>query len=312
MGRLILVAGAARGTVGATGRRVAEHLLERGVPVRALVRKLDARSDELRERGVEVVEGDLLDPVSVHAAMKGVKRAYFTYPVREGLLEATAIFAAAAQSAGVERVVNNSQFKSGATPATFRNLQHRLGESIFDWARVGAVHLEGPPYYEGVCPLLTGNVADETRVYMPWGDGRAAMPLVGAEDVAAIAAILLADPGLSAERAYFPVSEILTVTEMVETLGRALGRSIRYIEISDEHWANAVRDQITDAHIVDYLVHLWRYFRTTKDEFCATDTIRALTGRTPQTLEQFVRANAQAFGGRSGTLSWQLKRTGAR
>ena len=84
MSHPILVAGAAGGTQGSTGRLVASLLLEQGIPVRALVHKLDARSDELRKPGAEVVEGDLLNPASVQAAMRGVKRAYFTYPVARG------------------------------------------------------------------------------------------------------------------------------------------------------------------------------------------------------------------------------------
>jgi uncharacterized protein YbjT (DUF2867 family) len=56
-------------------------LLEQGIPVRALVHKLDSRCDELRTQGAEVVEGDLLNPASAQAAMRNVKRGYFTYPV---------------------------------------------------------------------------------------------------------------------------------------------------------------------------------------------------------------------------------------
>jgi uncharacterized protein YbjT (DUF2867 family) len=111
MSHPILVTGAAGGPQGSTGRHIANFLLERGVPVRALVRKLDARSDTLRERGAEVVEGDLLNPASVRSVLQDIKRAYFTYPVTDGLLEATAIFAAAARDAGTELVVNNSQFQ---------------------------------------------------------------------------------------------------------------------------------------------------------------------------------------------------------
>src|SRR6266498_3724371 len=87
----ILVTGAAGGTQGSTGRLVASLLLKQGIAVRALVHKLDVRSDELRTQGAEVVEGDLLNPASVQAEMQDVKRAYFTYPVADGLLEAAAI-----------------------------------------------------------------------------------------------------------------------------------------------------------------------------------------------------------------------------
>src|SRR5260370_22086064 len=149
MSNPILITGAAGGQQGSTGRVIATLVLEQGLRVRAFVHKLDARSDELRQKGAEIIEGDLLNPASVQAAMRNVKRAYFTYPVAEGLLEAATIFAAAARDAVLELVVNNSQFQGRPgdpafrdlkRAASFRNLQHRLTDRIFDWAHGGWVH----------------------------------------------------------------------------------------------------------------------------------------------------------------------------
>ena len=99
MSHPILITGAAGGAQGSTGRIIATTLLRQSIPVRAFVHKLDARSDELRRQGAEILEGDLLHPASVQRAMENVKRAYFTYSVVEGLLEAAAIFAASARDA---------------------------------------------------------------------------------------------------------------------------------------------------------------------------------------------------------------------
>src|SRR5215831_15143757 len=219
MSHPILVTGAAGGTQGSTGRLVASLLLEQGLLVRALVHKLDARSDELRKQGAEVVEGDLLNPASVQAAMRNVKRAYFTYPVADGLLEAATIFADSARDAGLELVVNNSQLQGRpGDPAfrhlhhapSFRNLQHRLADRIFDRAQVGAVHLQAPPYYENVRALVTESVAQQSTAFLPWGDGNAVIPLAGAEDVARVAATLLTDPNVPSEKVFPLVTETLT------------------------------------------------------------------------------------------------------
>ena len=85
MSEPVLVTGAAGGSQGSTGRRITSLLLEKGIPVRAFVHKLDARSDALRELGAEVVQGDLLDRDSVRASLTGRKRAYFTYSVPTGM-----------------------------------------------------------------------------------------------------------------------------------------------------------------------------------------------------------------------------------
>jgi NAD(P)H dehydrogenase (quinone) len=55
-----LVTGAA-GQLGALGRTVTGLLLERGLPVRAMVRREDDRAAALRAAGAEVVVGDLLE-----------------------------------------------------------------------------------------------------------------------------------------------------------------------------------------------------------------------------------------------------------
>jgi uncharacterized protein YbjT (DUF2867 family) len=304
MSHPILITGAAGGSQGSTGRLVAGLLLKQDIPVRAFVHKLDARSDVLSRQGAEIVEGDLLNPTSVKAAMKGVKRAYFTYPVADGLLEAATIFAATARDAGLELVVNNSQFQGTPDdPAfrdlqgapSFRNLQHRLADRIFDWAQVGAAHLQTPPYFENVRALVSRSVAEQSTVFLPWGDGEAVIPLAGAEDVSRVAATVLANPGLPRQNVYPLVSETPTVQAIVETLGRAIGREIRYVPITDEQWADAVRERI-NPHALDHLSHLWRYFRNSKEHRQATDTIRAVIGQEPQTLEEFFRANAESFG----------------
>src|SRR5262245_39414165 len=195
MSHPILVTGAAGGSQGSTGRQVASLLLEQGIRVRALVHKLDSRSDDLRKQGAEVVEGDLQNPASVQAAMRDVKRAYFTYPVADGLLEAATIFAAAARDAGLELVVNNSQFQGTPDdPAfrdlqhapSFRNLQHRLADRILDWSQARAVHLQAPPYYENVRAVVSRSVAEQSNVFLPWGEDRAVIPLAGEEDVSRV------------------------------------------------------------------------------------------------------------------------------
>jgi uncharacterized protein YbjT (DUF2867 family) len=303
MSQPILITGAAGGAQGSTGRLITGLLLKQGIPVRAFVHKLDARSDELRQQGAEIVEGDLLNPASVQAAMRNVKRAFFTYPVTDGLLEATTIFAATARDAGLELVVNNSQFQSTPDdPAfrdlqsapTFRNLQHRLADRIFDWAQVGAVHIQAPPYYENVRALVSRTVAEQNAAYLPWGDEKTVIPLASAEDISRVAATLLASPGLPSQNVYPLVSETPTVRDIVETLGRAIGHSIRYVPITDEQWAEAVKARI-NPHALDHLTHLWQYYREAETHYQATDIVRSVTGQTPQTLEEFFRANAEFF-----------------
>ena len=129
----ILVTGAA-GQLGAVGRTVTGLLLDRGLPVRALVRRDDDRAAALRAAGAEVVVGDLLEPADVHRAVQGTRRVYFGMSVSAGYLEATVTMAAVAREVGVDALVNMSQMTvsqmsiQNTTPSPQQQRQHWLRE----------------------------------------------------------------------------------------------------------------------------------------------------------------------------------------
>ena len=297
----ILVTGAAGGSQGSTGNRVAQLLVQNGLRVRALVHRVDERSERLRKLGVEVIPGSLLDPDLVRRALQGIKRAYFTYPVDDGLMEATAIFAMAARESSTEVVVNMSQLQNTAVAPSFRNLQHRLADQIFDWAQVGAVHLNAPPFFENVRALVAKTVADQNTIFLPWGNGDAVIPLVAAEDCARVAAALLIAPKAPEQKRYDLVGETPTVNEIVSALSAVLKRPIQYVDIPDGRWIEAVQDRINRLAL-EHLSSLWRFFRTSgirkgDSGFRVSEAIERLTGAGPQTLEQFFRMNLESFTG---------------
>src|SRR5215470_10262254 len=102
----ILVTGAA-GRVGAVGRTVATMLCERGLPVRALVRREDERANVLRAIGAEVLVGDLTDGADVDRALEGCRRMFFGMSVSSPYLEATVIAAAVAREQPAFEVLVN-------------------------------------------------------------------------------------------------------------------------------------------------------------------------------------------------------------
>src|SRR5262245_57577127 len=77
-------------------------------------------------------------------------------------------------------------------------------------------------------------------------------------------------------------------------LGRVLNRPIRYVQITDEQWAEAVKNRL-NPHALDHLSHLWQYFRSGipkgAEGYHITDAVRVVTGKDPLSLEQFFRSN---------------------
>jgi NAD(P)H dehydrogenase (quinone) len=141
---LILVTGAA-GQLGAVGRTVTGLLLDRGLPVRAMVRREDDRAAALRASGAEVVVGNLLEPADVYRVVSGCRRVYFGMSVSAGYLEATVTMAMVAREIEVNALVNMSQMTvsqmsiQNTTPSP-QQRQHWLSEQALAWSRPSGHH----------------------------------------------------------------------------------------------------------------------------------------------------------------------------
>ena len=129
------------GATGDTGGATVEQILARGHHVRALAHRQDDRAKRLQGLGAEVVFGDFLNLDDVRAALQGVAGAYFCYPIRPGIIQATAIFAQAAKEAGVACVVNMSQISAREDAKSHAAQDHWLAERVFDWSGLTVIHL---------------------------------------------------------------------------------------------------------------------------------------------------------------------------
>jgi uncharacterized protein YbjT (DUF2867 family) len=292
MSGLVLVTGAAGGGQGATGRQVAESLLGKGIRVRAFVRTLDERAERLGALGAELVAGDLREIADVKPAMDGVDRVFFTYPVTDGLLDASAAVAAAARDAGVRRLVEVSQLRPRPGAHSPRTRQHWLSEQLFDWAEVGAIHLRATVFYENMRVLV--GLAEAGRLEVPLGEPGNVIPLVSARDVARMAVALLAEPDRAAEPAYHLVGAVPTIAELVADFAAVLGTSLEYVNVDERQWREWARAHGWPEHAIEHLSRLWQVFANTanRDEslWRVSEVVERVTGSRPETLREFLAA----------------------
>ena len=178
------------GATGDTGGYAIEQLLHKGHQVRALVHRLDDRSQRLEDKGVEVVAGDYLDLGAMRAAVKGARRAYFVYPIHPGIIQATAYFAQAAKEAGVETIVNMSQISAREDAKSHAARDHWVAERVFDWSGVAVTHLR-PTFFAEWLLYATPSIKAGTLSW-PLGTGRHAP--VAAEDQARVIVGILENP----------------------------------------------------------------------------------------------------------------------
>src|SRR5437870_478364 len=201
----ILVTGAA-GQLGAVGRTVCGLLLDRGLPVRAMVRREDERAAALRAAGAEVVVGNLLEPGDVYRVVSGCRRVYFGMSVSAGYLEATVTMATVAREIGVNALVNMSQMTvsqmsiQNTTPSP-QQRQHWLSEQALAWSGLPVITIRPTVFLEGFfIPITRPSVRDRGRIELPFGRGKTNP--VSTADVARVVAAVLADPAPHLGRIY--------------------------------------------------------------------------------------------------------------
>src|SRR5213596_2312815 len=233
----ILVTGAA-GQLGAVGRTVTGLLLDRGLPVRAMVRREDDRAAGLRAAGAEVVVGDLLEPADVYRVVDGCRRIYFGMSVSAGYLEATVTMAAVARELGVNALVNMSQMTvsqmsiQNTTPSP-QQRQHWLSEQVLSWSGLPVVTIRPTMFLESFLPLTGPGVRDRGRIELPFGRGKTNP--VAAADVARVVAAVLADPGPHLGRIYEltgPRSQDMHA--VAREFSDALNREVTYSDIHED------------------------------------------------------------------------------
>jgi len=294
------------GPTGATGSEVTRLLLEKGHAVRALVHRKDARSDALKALGAEITVGDLLDFDTVANALKGTDGAYFCYPIKPGLIQATAYFAQAAKEAVLKTIVNMSQISSRRDSESNAAQDHWVAERIFDWSGVATTHVR-PTFFAEWLLYIAPIVATGTLPQPLFPESRHA-PVAG-EDQAKVIANILDNPEGHAGKIY-PLygAEELNQYEIAERVGNALGIKLKYEQVDVSTFVTAIRrggtkstkgsaNQEVDADTAFLIQHLEAVTIDHQNGlFAGINDIVETVGKTkPLSVEEFVLKNKAAF-----------------
>ena len=297
----ILVTGAA-GQLGAVGRTVTGLLLDRGLPVRAMVRREDDRAAALRAAGAEVVVGDLLEPADVFRVVNGCRRIYFGMSASTGYLEATVTMAAVARKLGVDALINMSQMTVSQmsiqnTTSSPQQRQHFLSEQALAWSGLPVVTIRPTVFLDGFFLPLTGpSVRDRGRIELPFGQGKTSP--VATADVARVIAAILADPGQHLGRIYEltgPRSQ--NMNGVAGEYSDALNREITYSDIPPEDWERELKGAGLPEHLTRHLMTMAELNRAGRYDRMA-DGVERVTGRPAMSIREFVSLHADKFGGR--------------
>ena len=219
----ILVTSAA----GHTGIPTVKQLLSRGFPVRAFVRRRDARSEALRAAGAEIFVGDLLDFRDLERALSGVQRAYHCPPFAPHALPSTMLFALAAEQAKLEVVALMTAWNPHPTHHSHFTRELWIAQNVARWMpTVGVIHIN-PGMFAFPYFLDVATIRHLGLLLLPFGAGLNAPP--ANEDIAAVVAHALARPASHIGRRYRPTGpQLISPQQSADVMSQVLGRRVRY------------------------------------------------------------------------------------
>ena len=255
------------GSNGKVGRRVAERLTARGLPVRPGSRSA-------------ATPFDWEDPSTWPAVVEGARSAFVSYYpdlALPGAVEAVGSFSRLAVERGVNRIV----LLAGRGEPEAEEAEDAARASGADLTVVRATWF-AQNFSEDY--MVEGIVAGELA--LPAGD--TPEPFVDADDIADVAVAALSEDGHVGETYTLTGPRALTFEEAVAEIATAAGREIAYVPITVEEFAAGATELGVPDAIVGLLTYLFSEVldgRNTPTE----DGVRRALGREPRDFSQYAR-----------------------
>jgi uncharacterized protein YbjT (DUF2867 family) len=269
------------------GSALIGKLVASGEAVRALV--LSGEDEESLGGGVETVTGDLEDVDSLRSAVAGAERMFLLCGPTEDEVTLNRNAIDVARDAGIRLLVRSSILGSdAASQATFVRDHGRCDEYL---RASGVPHAIVRPnlFLQNIPENTIPSVDAEGNFYANAGAARVSM--VDTRDVAAVAAVLLTEPGHEGKAYDVTGPEALCYGDVARKLSDTMGRKITYIDAPDDAVRGALLGFGLGEWLVGALVDLYQdYRRSGIDGYAAqvTDTVERLTGRAPRSLDQLL------------------------
>jgi uncharacterized protein YbjT (DUF2867 family) len=286
------------GSTGKVGSEVVKQLRKRHADVRALVRKQDASAPQ--GEGVEVVTGDLLDPVSVEKALTGVDKLYLLNGVVADELTQGLIAYDLAKKLKLKQIVYHSVFKVD----DFKDVPHFASKLAIE----SALHqfdlpftIIRPNYFfqndASLKDVLTG-----AGIY-PVPLGPVGVSAVDTRDIAEAAAIALTTDGHLGKTYNLVGPSVLSGPQAAAIWSEVLHKPVRYPGEALDAFEEQMRQSGPSWSAFDIRMmfqgYLERGFVAGENDL---EVLTKLLGHAPRSYQDFARETA---------LEWQQSRKAA-
>ena len=275
------------GATGRVGRVVVDQLVEAGVPVRALTRRPAAA--EL-PAAVEVVPGDLTLPESLDAALQRVSAVFLVWTAPP----ATAPALVTRLATRARHVVFLSS--PHRTPHPFFQQPNPLAvlhadiERLIAATGVTSTIIRPGMFASNVLAWWSAQMRHDDVVRWPYGEAETAP--IDERDIAAVAVRALLEDRHAGGDYVLTGPESLSQAAQVSIIGAAIGRRIRFEEVSPADFRRETAGRWPGS-VVDMLLAAWG--AAIGQPAFVTSTVADIVGSPPRTFRQWALDHRAAF-----------------
>jgi uncharacterized protein YbjT (DUF2867 family) len=234
------------GATGAQGGSVARHLLRiGGYRVRCLTRRLNSpAAQEFARLGAELVEGDLSNPASLRAALRGCDGAFgvtnywehFEREYDQGRNFVDALRASGIQHAVISTLPHVKQLSGGRLEVPHFDTKGHI-EEYARGTNLPATYVHVAFYYENFLKHFPPRRQPNGTYVFGFPQGTTPLAAVAAEDVGGVVAAIFAESFWYRDKVVGIVGDDLRCDEYAEIMHRVLGRSFAYRYVAHDAFA---------------------------------------------------------------------------
>ncbi len=276
---------------GTFGRAVTRAALDRGHPVRVLVR--DAGRANSFDPSVQVAVVDLANRTAIRAAFEGVKAAVLTAPLGSEFVQWHRALAEAAADAGVRNVVQLSGQSADINSPT--RILRWLADAEAQVAAAG-VHatVVRPALYMQMLFKHVSEICACGVIEAPFRNAR--WGLVDARDVADVAVERLERSAKPSVRE-LTGPQALDYAEIAKVVSKVTGRKVTYVDVCSPKARGRLEAKRVPPRLADALLEYWDFHAANPSQPHLTHEVETLLGRPPRKLADFVKDHKQEFAG---------------
>jgi uncharacterized protein YbjT (DUF2867 family) len=278
---MILITGA----TGTVGSHLVQILLEQKIPFRAGVHR---RPMEIEGINSYIINYD--KPETLQSALKGVRKVFLVLPLtfdQQAMTKAGQLMVEVAHRAGVEHIVKLSAYGAGVQGYPHARW-HRHVERIIENSGLNWTFLRPNAFMQTLLEDWSESIHEEGKFYDAV-EGASYAP-IDARDIARVAARTLTEADHAGKSYELTGPESLSWEQAAETLGRILGRNVRYVRISDDDLRQKILAGGLSEELADAWVEVHRYTR--RFPSTVTTCVKDITAQTPVSFEEFCREYA--------------------